>query len=116
VRIAARNLLLALALTLMASLSSAAQPVTRISALASGQILLNGQPTSLAALEIALAELKSQNGVVWYYRENARDEPPPEAMQAIQLVVKHGLPVSMSTKPDFSDVVDANGVSQPRKP
>jgi len=114
VRFATRNLLLAL--TFMASLSSAAQPITRISALASGQILVNGQPTSLAALDVALAEVKNQNGVVWYYRENARAEPPPEAMQAIQLVVKHRLPVSMSTKPDFSDVVDANGVSQLRKP
>ena len=105
-----------LALVLMASSSLAAEPVSRVSALASGQVLLNGNAIALPALDAALAELKSQNGVVWYYRENARSEPPPNAMQVIQMVVKHKLPISMSTKADFSDYVDANGFSQPRKP
>jgi hypothetical protein len=90
--------------------------VARISALSSGQLLLNGQPVTLQALDRALAELKAQNGVVWYYRENAQAEPPAGAMQAIQLVVKYKLPISMSTKADFSDYVDPNGVSRPRKP
>ena len=105
-----------LALALMASSSLAAEPVARVSALASGQVLLNGNAIALPALDAALTELKNQNGVVWYYRENARSEPPPNAMEVIQMVVKHKLPISMSTKADFSDYVDANGFSQPRKP
>ena len=105
-----------LALALMASSSLAAEPVARISALASGQILLNGKSVALPALDAALTELKNQNGVVWYYRENARAEPPAEAMQVMQLVAKHKLPISMSTKADFSDYLDPNGISRPRKP
>jgi hypothetical protein len=33
----------------------------------------------------------------------------------VQLIIKYKLPVSMSAKPDFSDYVDAKGVSRPRK-
>lgn len=104
-------------LAIMSSVSFAAEPVARISVLTSGQLFLNGKPVTLTTLDKSLAELKSQNGVVWYYRENAQAEPSPEAMQAIQLVAKHKLPISMSTKADFSDYVDANnGFSRPRKP
>lgn len=41
-------------------------------------------------------------------------EPPPPGTAVIQLIIKHQLPVSMSTKPDFSDYVDDKGVSRPR--
>jgi hypothetical protein len=37
-------------------------------------------------------------------------------MAVVELVVKHRLPISMSTKPDFSDYVDGDGTSRPRKP
>jgi hypothetical protein len=49
-----------------------------------------------------------------YYRENARSEAGSEAMSVIDLVVKYGLPISLSSKSDFSDYIDANGQSQPR--
>jgi hypothetical protein len=52
--------------------------------------------------------------VVWYHRENPAGEPPPQGTAVIQLIIKHRLPVSMSTKPDFSDYVDDKGVSRPR--
>ncbi len=88
----------------------AAEPIARVSALASGQ------PVNLQALDTALKDLKEKHGIVWYYRQDPNHEPPPQAMEAIGLVVKHQLPISMSTKPDFSDVVDANGNSKPREP
>jgi len=94
----------------------AADPVARVSALASGQLLLNGQPVNLLALDTALKDLKEKHGIVWYYRQDSDHEPPPQAMDAIGLVVKHQLPISMSTKADFSDVMDANGKTKPREP
>jgi hypothetical protein len=94
----------------------AAEPIARVSALASGQLLLNGQPVNLQALDTALKHLKEEHGVVWYYRQDPNHEPPPQAMDAFGLVVKYQLPISMSTKADFSDVVDANGNSKPREP
>lgn len=96
--------------------ASPAKPIARMSALASGQLLLDGQPVTLEALDTALRDLKAMHGIVWYYREDPDHEPPPQVTGAIGLVVKHQLPISMSSKSDFSDVVDANGQSRPRKP
>src|ERR1700726_2654804 len=106
-------------LFVLASIISAAgaEPaVAKISVLASGKLLLNGNPTDLASIEAEFKRLQSQRGVVWYYREVAQKEPPPEAMLAIELVIKYRLPISMSSKPDFSDAIEANGRSVPRGP
>jgi len=93
----------------------ATAPIARVSALASGQLLLDGKPVTLKALDAALKDLKKKHGVVWYYREDPDHEPPPQAMDAIGLVLKHRLPVSMSTVADFSDVVDGSGKSRLRE-
>jgi hypothetical protein len=94
-----------------------AQPlnIVRVSAPASGGLLLDGKPADIRTIDAAFQRLKASKGTVWYHRENARAEPSPEAISVIKLVVQYGLPVSMSTKPDFSDYVDASGHSQVRK-
>jgi hypothetical protein len=35
-------------------------------------------------------------------------------MEVLRLVLDHGLPISLSSKPDFSDYIDPSGVSHPR--
>ena len=100
----------------MFSAAHAATPIAKVSVSAAGNVALNGTPTDLQALDTALAKLSAEHGSVWYYREAAEAEPPSQAMEVMQLVVKYRLPISMSTKPDFSDTVDANGNSVPRKP
>jgi hypothetical protein len=89
--------------------------VIKISVLASGKVLANGVETSLADMDKQLDQIKTQNGVVWYYRENGKGEPPSIAMDVIKLVIARRLPISMSSKPDFSDTIDQNGISHPRK-
>ena len=84
-------------------------PVARISVSAAGEISLDGGRTTLDALRAELALLRARNGVVWYHREAAGGDPPPEAMAVIQLVIEHRLPISMSTRADFSDVVRPDG-------
>ena len=86
----------------------------KISVLSSGSLLLDGNPAPFSQLEPALQTLKAANGCVWYYRESASAEPPPEAIQALQLIVHHKLPITFSSKPDFSDFVDLKGVSHIR--
>jgi hypothetical protein len=86
----------------------------KISVLSSGSLLLDGNPAHFSQLEPALETLKAANGCVWYYRESASSEPPPEAVQALQLIVQHKLPITFSSKPDFSDFVDLKGVPHPR--
>ena len=94
----------------------AAPGVAKVSVLSSGRLLLNGAPTDLAAVEAEFKRLQAINGTVWYYRESAEGDPPPEAMSVMELVVKYKLPVSLSTKADFSDHVDGDGRSHPRAP
>ena len=101
----------------LASLAMAQQaPVDRVSVLADGKLLLNGSVATLQSLSTEFERLKSSGGAVWYYRENPQGEPPSEAIEVVKLVVRNQLPVSMSSKPDFSDVVDEHGVSRPRRP
>ncbi len=88
--------------------------VLKISVLASGAVLLDGNPIDLDQLDAKLQAAKENQGAVYYYREAAANEPPPQGMAVLQLVVKNKLPISLSSKPDFSDWVDAKGVSHPR--
>jgi hypothetical protein len=90
-------------------------PVLRISAFASGRVLLNGNEGTLPDVKEALEKAKSEKAVVWYYREDGKGEPSPQAMEVIKLVIENNLPISMSSKPDFSDYIDDKGQSQPRK-
>ncbi|NTU47816.1 MAG: hypothetical protein HGA84_02280 [Syntrophobacteraceae bacterium] len=107
---------LMLVLLFVPSYGAAQDKVVKISALANGALLLNGQPTDLSTLEAELGKASAAGGEVWYYREDPANEPPPSAMAAVQLVIKYRLPVSFSIKPDFSDAVDpGTGVSRPRQ-
>ena len=91
--------------------NSAHEAAAKVSVLATGELLLNGTPTDLVQIETEFQRLKANQGSVMYYREDGQSEPPPVAMSVIDLVVKYELPVSMSTKADFSDYVDENGTS-----
>ena len=88
--------------------------ILKVSVLESNTVLLNGAEVSPNELSAAFAKAAKDSGTVWYYRENAEGEPPPASRQVIQMVIDHKLPISMSTKPDFSDYVDENGKPMPR--
>ena len=82
----------------------------KISVLADGQVLADGHPVELEELEPILAEFAMGKGTVLYYREDpSQDEPHPNAMAVIQLVIESRLPISFSTEPDFSTIVDGDG-------
>jgi hypothetical protein len=86
----------------------------KISVLAKGALLLDGHPGTFEQLDSALARVKEAKGQVWYYRETAGGQPPAESLQVFQRIMALKLPVSLSSKPDFSDWVDTKGVSHPR--
>lgn len=89
--------------------------ILKISVFKSGEIQAHNKVISLQDLDDLLAANAEKNGIVWYYREAGNEEPPPQAMEVIKLVVKHKRPISFSSKPDFSDTIDENGNSIPRK-
>ena len=107
---------LLLAFAVAAPLPAADRPVAKVSALADGTLLLNGEPSTLGRISSELAKLQQTEGMVWFYRDNPQGEPTASAKTLFQLIFQYQLPVSISTKPDFSDYVDRDGKSQPRKP
>jgi hypothetical protein len=88
--------------------------VGRIRVARTGEIWFDDAPVTLDALPTLLRELRAAGGSVWYYREAVDAEPAPEAMSVVRLVVEHRLPISMSTRPDFADVVLPDGTVAPR--
>ena len=90
-------------------------PSLKVSVLKNGKILADGKETTLSDLDRAFTELKQIGGTVWYYREAGQEEPPPQAMEVIKLVADKSLPVTLSSKPDFSDFIGEDGQSHQRK-
>lgn len=83
---------------------------------AAGDIRVDGTPTSIEQLEARIAKLSSEDiGALWYYREEPLKDPHPNAIRVINMAAQHGLSISMSSKPDFSDYIDEEGYSRPRK-
>jgi hypothetical protein len=89
-------------------------PIGRIAVTTKGVVSLDGATITLDALKTRLADLKKRNGEVWYYREAGRRDPPTQAMEVIKLVMDHNLPISLSTKPDYSDEVLPDGTVRAR--
>jgi len=79
--------------------------IWKVSVLADGTVLLDAAPITLDGLAAALDGGPRDGAAVWYYRENAGGEAPPQAMQVMQLIAARRLPVRLSSKPDFSDSV-----------
>src|SRR5574341_438732 len=85
------------------------QTIARIRVRNTGEIWFDDRRVTIEQLRSRLADLRARDGAVWYYRETGMLAPPPEAMAVIQLVIECRLPISMSTQPDFSDVVRPDG-------
>jgi hypothetical protein len=83
-----------------------------------GDVQINGKPIAGADVASELEKLKSSSRFVMYYRENPSAEPSAEEWSRIRgvlnEVVKLRLPISLSSKTDFSDYVDGQGNSHPR--
>ncbi|MGH7796557.1 MAG: hypothetical protein ACREQ2_16950 [Candidatus Binatia bacterium] len=100
---------------LAAEKNSSDAAVTRISVLMTGKILLGAKEATVSDVKRALDRAKTERGVVWYYRESGKGEPPPEAIEVFNLIVENKVPIILSSKPDFSDYIDEKGLSHPRK-
>jgi hypothetical protein len=89
--------------------------VMKVAVMKSGEIFADGSRLDLARLKAAFTKLAAERGSVIYYREDpSAADPHPNAMAVIQAIVEARLPVSLSTKPDFSTVVLPDGTVKPR--
>lgn len=92
-----------------------AEEIAKIRIYKGGAITWNHEKLELREADVRLKKLKSAQGTVWYYREDARGEPHPNAMKLKKLVMENRLPLSFSTEPDFSTVVLPDGSVKPRE-
>lgn len=98
----------------VASQATAAGPIMKIAVKRDGSLSVDGKTSSMASLTAALEELAKQHGSVWYYREAAKEEPHPVALQVIDAVIKVRVPIRLSTRPDYSDTVDVDRKEEPK--
>jgi len=88
--------------------------VLKIAVRRDGNLTANGKPTTLAELDFTCRELAKQKGEVLYYREAAKEDPPPMALKVLEIVTRYDLPIRLSSKPDYSDSINDRGESVPR--
>ena len=88
--------------------------VIRIQIMQNGPLLLDGKPSTIADVRAAVERAKEGKLAVWYYRENADAPATDSQMEALKIITDAGVPVSLSTKADFSDYVGEDGRSRPR--
>jgi len=88
--------------------------VGQIAVLQNGGVSFDGHPVSIDQLRAKLSQLKARNGVVWYYREAGRKEPPAISDKVVDAIINYRLPVLLSDKPDYSTVVLPDRTVKPR--
>jgi hypothetical protein len=89
--------------------SSPNAPTLKISVMADGRITVDGSPATIDSVRVSLRRLAGKKGVVWYYREAGQAKAPPESSEVIQAVIENGLPIRLSSRPDFSDAIGPDG-------
>jgi len=90
------------------------QAVAKVRVYTDGRVTIDGKPVTTADLKPAFAELKSRNGVVWYYREQGGGVSHPTAARVMEAVMEAKLPISFSDTEDFSTVGTVNGEAGPK--
>ena len=86
-------------------------PVIKVAVFADGRVTADGQPVTTDSLRESFKKLAERKGMVWYYREAGKGEPPPQAMEVMKAVSDARIPIRLSSKPDYSDSVGPGGTS-----
>jgi hypothetical protein len=98
----------------MPSVTAIRLTIVRLSAFADGSLLVDGSKMTAEEAISVLSGLDAPNSIVWYYREAAKERPHPNVQRVVEAIAEFGIPVSLSTLPDFSDVVEKDGTVRPR--
>ena len=88
--------------------------IVKVQALSDGSIMLDGRHTTVEELQRILAGAPRQV-TVWYYRDHPDQDPTEGQMKVIEAIAENSVPISLSSKPDFSDYIDVHGQSHPRE-
>jgi biopolymer transport protein ExbD len=91
------------------SVPSPEAPVLKVAVLADGRLTVDDAAATIESLQASLRTLSEKHGVVWYYREAGQQAPPPIALAVMKAVADAKLPIQLSSRPDYSDVIGAGG-------
>jgi hypothetical protein len=80
-------------------------PVLKIAVFSDGRLTVDAAPSSIQKLQESLRKVSEEQGVVWYYREAAQQDPPPIATEVMNEIIAARVPVRLSSKPDYSNSV-----------
>jgi len=89
--------------------------ILKVSVASSGAVQIDGKQSNISTLKKELENLSKAKGGIWYYRENASAESSQKVNEIFQMIISYRLPISLSSKPDFSDYIDEQGISHPRQ-
>ena len=88
----------------------------KVKVMSDGLIVVDGETVTLSQFQERIGRCDPAKATVWYYRENPNSsEPPAVAFKVLDIVMKQRLAISLSSKADFSDVIDDKGESHPRQ-
>lgn len=91
--------------------------ILKLSIFHSGTVILDKDTVSINELDSKLAQKKSSNCELWYYKDLSDGGPPKDSiLKILDVLGRIKIPMSFSSKPDFSDEVNIyTGKSKPRK-
>ena len=90
-------------LSVASSAAAAGIGATRIQALRSGAININGKPATFAVLDNTLAQVKTSNGVILFYREQPLLPPTAAQKRVFDDIMNAQVPIEFHRAADFSD-------------
>jgi hypothetical protein len=85
------------------SLGAGAMEETRVQALRSGAIVIDGRPSTFRQLDAKLREIKAANGAVLYFREQPRLPATVQQLRILKAVMRAEVPIEFHRAADFSD-------------
>jgi hypothetical protein len=84
-------------------------PSMRIWISKTGAVEVDGRQVEMESIGAMLAEHAHRKGEVLYGRDAAEEEPHPNAIRVLQMIMTSRLPIRMSTKRDYSDAIRLDG-------
>ncbi len=91
-----------------------AQPVLKVGVATDGTITLDGMVISIEELREEFAAAVGTEPVVWLYRADSPEGRPEESRLVFQAITENLFPISFSSEPDFSTVLEHDGTIKPR--
>ena len=80
-------------------------PILKIALMLDGRITVDGSPATMDSVRDSLRLLAGRKGVVWYYREAAERQAPPQSIEIINAVIENRLSIRLSSRADYSDAI-----------